>query len=421
LEFILLYAFKLEGMEFQKHTLPNGIRLIHKQVDSPVAHCGLIINTGSRDESDYEHGITHLIEHLFFKGTKKRKAYHILSRMEDVGGELNAYTTKEDTCIYTTFFNNYYVRAFELICDIVFSSSFPEKEIVKEKEVIIDEINSYKDSPLDLIFDDFEELIFEENTIARNILGTEESLRKLNTKLILDYYKNNYATSQMIVSSVGKYSFEKIKGYFERYFSDIAFRDVTNKRIPVKLNQNNPFEKKVVKDTHQVHCIMGGAAYNYNHPERLTLHLLNNLLGGPGLNSKLNMILREKKGYAYNVESNYTAYSDTGIVSIYFGANKSDMNKCIDLIKNELKIMCNKALGTSQLSKAKKQLTGQIAISAENNESQMLSIGKSLLVYDKVDDLETICRKIDSITSSQIREVANEIFSPNNISILTYL
>ncbi len=408
-------------MEFQTHSLENGIRLIHKQVDSPVAHCGLTINTGSRDESDIEHGVTHLIEHLIFKGTKKRKAYHILSRMEDVGGELNAYTTKEETCIYTTFFNNYYTRAFELIRDIAFNSIFPPKEVEKEKEVVIDEINSYKDSPFELIFDDFEEQVFLGHPIARNILGTKLSLYNLKLSSILQFYQTKYATDQMVISSVGKHSFKFIKKYFEQYFNDIPTR-INNEKRQLFLPENYKTSNKTLKkETHQAHCIIGASAYHHNDPKRLPLHLLNNYLGGPGLNSKLNMVLREKRGYAYNVESNYTTYSDTGIISIYFGTDHKDLNKSIGITQNELLKLCTKQLGTTQLSRAKKQLKGQIAISAENNENQMLSIGKSLLVYNRVDSLETICNKIDAITSVEIMEVANEILHPDNLSVLSYI
>ncbi|MBN2487336.1 MAG: insulinase family protein [Bacteroidales bacterium] len=407
-------------MEFHTHRLENGIQLIHKQIDSPVAHCGLIMNTGSRDEEEFEHGLTHLIEHLIFKGTKKRKAYHILSRMDDVGGELNAYTTKEETCIHTTFFDNYYARAFELIRDIAFNSVFPQKEIIKEKEVIIDEINSYKDSPFELIFDDFEELIFAGNPIARNILGTESSLYNMGIETIQSFYRNNYPTNQMIVSSIGRYSFKKVKKYFEMYFYDLPLREPLKQRELYNTNSYKAEYREVFKGTHQAHCIVGMPAYSYNDPRRLTLHLLNNYIGGPGLNSKLNMVLREKRGYAYNVESGYNAFSDTGAFSIYFGTDKKDLKKCLSITRRELQKLASQKLGTAQLSKAKKQLTGQIAISAENNESQMLSIGKSQLVYNKVDDLDTICRKIDAITASEIIEVAADLFDPDKISTLIY-
>lgn len=408
-------------MEYNIHQLDNGIRLIHKVVNSPVAHCGIIINTGSRDETEDQHGMAHLVEHLLFKGTKKRKAFHILSRMEDVGGELNAYTTKEETAVYTTFFNNYYARAFDLISDIIFNSTYPVKEIKKEKEIIIDEINSYKDSPVDMIFDDFEELVFAENPLSRNILGSEESLRKYTQKDIQDFIYGNYDTNQMVIASVGSLDFKKVRTYFERFFSEIA----TNKRKNGRIEFNHKCYRQnlveISKDTHQAHCLIGSPGYSYLNDKRLVLHLINNLLGGPGMNSRLNLALREKRGYAYNVESNYTTYTDTGIVAIYFGTDRRNLNKCINIILKELARLRNKPLGPVQLSKAKKQLIGQIALSSENNENQMLSIGKSLLVYNKVDSLEIIRKKIEAITARQIMEVANEIFQPDHLSQLRFV
>jgi predicted Zn-dependent peptidase len=407
-------------MECKTFELANGIRLIHKQIDSPVAHCGIMINTGSRDELKNEHGISHLIEHLFFKGTNKRKAYHILSRMDDVGGELNAYTTKEETCIHTSFFNNYYDRAFELLADIVFNSTFPQKEITKEKEVVIDEINSFKDSPFELIFDDFEELVFEGHSMSNNILGTEKSLQKIKRNDILNFFMKNYATTEIVVASVGKLSSDKIKRYFEKYFNNIPKKIRTNERPSFEINKTKPGYLEIEKDTHQAHCIIGAPAYSFNDERRLILHLLNNYIGGPGLNSRLNMTLREKRGYAYNVEANYTNYSDTGIVSIYFGTDVHDLNKCISLTQKELNILKNKPLGPIQLQRAKRQLTGQIAMSAEQHENQMLSIAKSLLVYNKVDELNIICKKIDNITPSEIMEVANDIFNNERLSTLIF-
>jgi len=400
--------------------LPNGIKLIHKQVDSPVAHCGLMVNTGSRDETTKEHGLTHLIEHLVFKGTKKRKTYHILSRMDDVGGELNAYTTKEETCIHTSFFNNHYNRAFELIRDITFNSVFPEKEIEKEKEVIIDEINSYKDSPFELIFDDFEDLVYRNHPMGNNILGSPDSLKEINRNDIVNFYLKHYPTDEMVIASVGRLNFNQVKKHFIKYFSDIPARSKTSKRIPYTPDLYSNSSKTIQKDTHQAHCIIGGPAYNFHSDKRLALNLLINYLGGPGLNTKLNMSLREKRGYAYNVEAGYALYSDTGIFNIYFGTDEGDLNKSINLTLKELNLVKDKKLGPTQLNRAKKQLTGQIAMSAEQNENLMLSMAKSLMIYNKVDSLDSICRKIDVIRAEQLLDVANEIFVEKNISTLIY-
>ncbi|MBN1597962.1 MAG: insulinase family protein [Bacteroidales bacterium] len=407
-------------MEYYIHKLKNGIKLIHKPSLSPVAHCGIIINTGARDESDSQLGMAHFIEHLIFKGTNKRKAHHILSRMEDVGGEINAYTTKEETCIQVSFFNNYYDRAFELISDMIFNSVFPDREIFKEKVVILDEINSYKDSPYEQLYDDFEEIIFKGNPVARNILGTEKSLNSYGRNDLLKFYQDNYPTNEMIVSSVGNVSLKIIVVYFEKYFSDISEKKRKIPRQQYDLSKYSPIKKKSVKNTYQAHCIIGNQAFGNLSEKRYALHLLNNLLGGPGMNSRLNMNLRERKGLAYNVESNYTTYSDTGIINIYFGTNKIDVDKCIKLTHGELKILRQKLLGTVQLARAKRQLIGQIAIGAESNESQMISNGRSLLLYNRIESLSEINNKIEAISAKQIRDVTNEIFNPDCLSYLIY-
>ncbi len=407
-------------MEFLTHKLDNGIRLIHQPVNSPVAHAGIIMNTGSRDEMENQHGLAHFIEHLIFKGTKKRKAHHILSWIEDVGGEINAYTTKEETCIHTIFFNNYYSRTFELLSDIVFNSTFPEKEILREKEVIIDEINSYKDSPYEEIYDNFEELIFNTSSIARKILGSEESLNTYTRSDLVEFYQRNYPTDEMVIASVGSVPFNKIKECFIKCFSEIPGKARNSPRQKYDASLYIPQRQKTEHDTYQAHCLIGNQAYSIHGEKRLTLYLLNNLLGGPGMNSRLNMTLREKKGLAYNVESNYSTYSDTGIFHIYFGTDKKNLEKCIDLTYRELKKLREETLGSIQLSRAKKQMIGQIAIGAENNENQMLSIGRSLLLFDRVDTLKEITDKIERISRNELLDVANEIFDKDKLSYLVY-
>lgn len=407
-------------MDYQTCRLSNGIRLIHKTVSSPVAHCGIIINAGSRDEEDEVSGMAHFVEHMLFKGTSKRKAYHILSRMEDVGGELNAYTTKEETCLHATFFSNYYPRAFELIADVIFNSSFPEKEIEKEKDVVIDEINSYKDSPFELIFDDFEEYTFKGHPLGNNILGSKKTITQFNRGAIQDFVHKNYATTETVISSVSSAPFKTIEKHFRKHFENIAANDQILIRKAYAPDSYQPFSKEFEKDTHQSHCLIGNTAYSLKDEKRLSLYLLNNLLGGPGLNSKLTMELREKRGLAYNVESNFTTFSDTGVFNIYFGTDNKHLNTCTNTVLRELKKLRENKLGTLQLSKAKKQVLGQIAISAENNESQMLSYGKSLLVFNKVDSLAVIKKKIESIQAEQVLEVANEIFAPDKLSYLIY-
>ena len=404
--------------DFLTYTLANGIRVIQQQTDSPVGHLGILINTGSRDERDDEHGLAHFIEHSVFKGTKKRKAFHVLSRIEDVGGELNAYTTKEETTLYSTFLADFYDRAAELLSDILFNSVYPEKEINREKEVISEEINSYKDSPSELIFDEFEELVFDGHPIARSILGTDKNIVNFNRESILKFIENNYHTDQMVISSVGKISFSDLLNIIQKYFGSVNTKHRINERV--RFNNYIPKQKQLTKDTFQTHCVLGNIAYDVVHPKRIAMVLLNNILGGQSMNSRLNLALRERKGLAYNIESNYTAYSDTGLFNVYFGTDKENFDMAYDLVLKEFKLICEKKLGAVQLSKAKKQLIGQIAISTESHEDLMLVIGKSYLLYDAVDPLRVVFKKIDAITADDLFEVANEILDKNNLSRLIY-
>ena len=399
--------------------LANGIRLIHQQVESPAAHFGIILNTGSRDELGEEQGIAHFIEHVIFKGTTKRKAYHILSRIEDVGGELNAYTTKEETAVYATFLNEHYGRSMELISDIIRNSTFPDREIDREKEVIIEEINSYKDSPSELIFDDFDELLFDGHPIARNILGTPKLVKSFKRKHILNFIRNNYHTNEMVLSSVGNISFERFKTMAEKYFGEIPSHPREHRRLP--FDHYIPRDKQVKMDTYQSHCVMGNLAYDAQNEKRMGMVLLNSILGGQSMNSRLNLSLRERNGMAYNVESNYTAFSDTGQFNVYFGTDKENLDKAIRLVKKEFRLIREKRMGSLQLSKAKKQLIGQIAISSENRDDLMLTLGKSFLLYNKIDSLPDIYREIEGISDSLLLEIANEVLEEKALSTLIYL
>ncbi|MGD0582589.1 MAG: pitrilysin family protein [Bacteroidales bacterium] len=400
------------------YTLDNGIRLVHHRIQGAVGHCGLLINAGSANETADEHGIAHFIEHMLFKGTTHRKAYHILCRLEDVGGELNGYTTKEETAVHASFLNIDYEKAIELISDITFHSEFPAREMVKEKEVIIEEINSYKDNPGELIFDDFEEIIFKEQPIGRNILGTPSTVKKFSRKKIRSFMRNNYFTDKIVFCSVGNIDEKKIKRLFTKYFSGIQARRSVETSARKWNYEPVSVERKM--ETWQCHCIIGNVAYNHNDEKRFSMTLLNNLLGGPGLNSRLNLSLREKKGFAYNIESNYNPYYDTGVFSIYFGTDSQNLEKSIDATIKELEGLKNRKLGTIQLAKAKNQMKGYLARGFENHESLMLSLGKSMLVFNKTDSLEELCRQVDEITSSELLETANEIFERDRLSTLIY-
>lgn len=398
--------------------LDNGIRIIHKNSISNVAHCGFIINTGSRDETIDLSGITHFIEHAIFKGTTKRKTHHILNRLDNVGGEINAYTTKENTSIYASFMNTHFERATDLLTDILFHSIYPEKELEKEKAVIIDEIYSYQDTPFEQIYDDFEEIVFKNHPLSMNILGTTNSVQKISRKNILAFIRDNYATNDIVFSIVGNFTKAKVKRIAQKYLGDIPNKSINTNRK--KFSTYIPEKRILKKDTHQTHCMIGNIAYGAHHKNKNGFILLNNILGGPAMNSRLNMGIREKYGFTYNIESNYTIYSDTGLFNIYLGTDNKYIDKSIELVNKELKKLTTKKLTTAQLYKAKQQFIGQLALSEENNCNVMLGLGKSLLTYNKVDSLQTIHNKINAITSDELLDIANEIFNTNKVSSLIY-
>jgi len=406
-------------MTYNYARLSNGIRIIHRETTGNVAHCGVAINAGSRDELPEENGLAHFIEHIIFKGTKTRKAFHILSRLENVGGDLNAYTAKEETFIYASFLSDYYERTLELFADILFNSTFPEKEIKKEKDVVLDEINSYKDSPSELIFDEFEELLFKGHPIGGSILGTPETVKNFNREAIQRFMKRNYLTGRMVISSVGNIKTADLVRLAGKYFGSAEVittkvnRDVFDKYVPEM--------KTDLKSNFQVHCVLGNLAYDLASEKRTALALLNNILGGPGMNTRLNLNIRERYGYCYNIESHYQPFSDTGYFNIYIGTDNGYLDKSIQLIFKELKMLRDNALGTLQLHRAKQQIIGQLAISLESRVSEMISTGKSHLFFDEVDTFETIRNKIEKLTAADLLDVANEIFIPDRFSRLTYL
>ena len=405
-------------MKIQTHQLKNGIRIIHHPIQSEVAHCGIMINTGSRDEAATEQGMAHFIEHALFKGTKNRKAFHILSRLEDVGGELNAYTTKEETWYYASFMKEYYERSIELLSDIVFQSTFPEKELEKEKDVIMDEINSYLDSPSEAIFDDFEELVYKGHPIGRNILGTKETLENFSSKKTKEYLGKHYHTNEIILSSVGNIDFDNLVKIAEKHLAKVTTNTNHGKRLGI--NDYQARDLRVKKDIMQAHCMIGNRAYSAYDPKARTLILLSNLLGGPGMNSRLNLGIREKYGFTYAIESNYTTYCDTGLWSIYFGTEPQSVKKTLKLIYKELKKLRDVKLGPLQLQKAKQQLIGQLAIAQENNCNLMQNIAKSFQAFGSVESVEEAKNKILAITAEELQQVAQEIFDEEALSTITF-
>ena len=405
-------------MQSNEHILPNGLRIIHKPTLSKVAYCGFAIDAGTRDEEENEQGMAHFVEHLIFKGTEKRKAWHILNRMENVGGDLNAYTNKEETVVYSAFLTEHLERAMELLGDIVFHSTFPQHEIEKETEVIIDEIQSYEDTPSELIFDDFEDLIFRNHPLGRNILGKPDLLRGFRSEDVLLFTRRYYQPGNMVFFVQGQYDSKKVVRLATKYFSDVPAVDVVSRRVPPPLYV--PEQLTIAKDTHQAHVMIGSRGYHAFDDKRTALYLLNNILGGPGMNSRLNVALRERRGLVYTVESNLTSYTDTGAFCIYFGTDLEDMDTCLRLTYKELKRMRDNKMSPSQLAAAKKQLIGQIGVASDNFENNALGMAKAYLHYHKYESSESVFQRIEALTAEQLLEVANEMFAEPYLSTLVY-
>lgn len=412
------YKLQYQAMDYQIHTLPNGLRVIHTPSTSRVAYCGFAINAGTRDEADHEQGMAHFVEHLLFKGTTHRRAWHILNRMEHVGGDLNAYTNKEETVVYAAFLTEHLVRAVELLCDIVFHSTFPPHEMNKEVGVILDEIQSYEDNPSELIFDDFENLLFKGHALGRNILGVPEQLKGFTNRDVLSFVQRYYHPGNMVFFVRGNVNFKQVIRLLEKHLADVPALEVTNRRTP--LSPGLPERLVMNKETRQAHVMVGCRGYGAYDEKRTGLYLLNNLLGGPGMNSKLNLALRERRGLVYNVESNLTSYTDTGVFCIYFGTDLNDVHHCLSIVYKELKKLREQALTGTQLLAAKKQLIGQIGVASDNFENDALGTGKTFLHYNKYVSQEDVFRRIEALTASQLLDIANEMFAEDGLSELVY-
>lgn len=404
------------SLQYYTHTLTNGLRIIHCHTNSEVAYCGLAINAGSRDEEPGYFGLAHFVEHTIFKGTKNRRSWHILNRMERVGGELNAYTSKEETILYSIYPAQYYNRAIELIADLVSNSVFPLSEITKEKEVIVDEINSYRDNPAEAIYDDFEDLIFSNGQLGHNILGNKENLGNIDSDTCRDYLKRLYVPSNMVFFSMGKLPPGKLFKTVDKYFGILHHELRRPERI--KPEKRSSFHIKTGIDTYQSHTIVGCQTLGMFDKQKYPLLLLNNMLGGPGMNSLLNISMRERNGYVYTVESSVSLYTDCGLFAIYFGSDPHHVKPCLKIIDRHLNNLAEKPISENILNAAKKQYIGQLLISTENKEGLAISSGKSMLYFNKISSTEEITAQIMSVTPSVIQDIAATIGS-KNYSILT--
>ncbi len=403
---------------YEYHTLPNGIRIVLSRITSRVAWSGVFINVGSRDESGADEGMAHFIEHSLFKGTEHRRAHHILSRIDGVGGELNAFTTKEETCIYATSLDEHLDRCLELFADVLFHSTFPESEIAKERDVVLEEINSYSDTPSELIFDDFEELAFEGHPLAHNILGSKRNVRHFSADRLRRHMERLYTPSRMVISVVADVDMQRLVRMCERHFGCYADRPSAVDRSTHPTFRR--FDHRVARHTHQTHLLLGCEAPDVYNSDKTAFTLINNILGGPAMNSRFNVAVRERYGFCYNIESQYIPFSDTGLFYVYAGVDHGAADRTLDIVRNELHRMAANALTPYALRQAQRQFIGQMAINAAAGSNEMQSIGKAFLAFDKVDSLEEMSTDIMSLTTADLQRVAEHYFAAESCSTLIY-
>ena len=404
--------------KYNTYTLENGLRIIHLPMASQVVYCGYEIAAGARDEQPGEEGLAHFCEHMTFKGTEHRNALQVINALESVGGELNAFTNKEDTVFYAAVTKDHFAKAVNLLTDIVFHSQYPQHEIDKEVEVICDEIESYNDSPAELIYDEFENLLFEGHPLGHNILGKAEQLRTFTTADTLNFTRRHYRPDNAVFFVYGDVDFKRLCRLLEKSTDDLLANPLSVQPQEYSAVTSKPSTVNKRLGTHQAHVMLGTRAYRYDDPKRLTLYLLNNILGGPGMNARLNLSLRERHGLVYTVESTMACYSDTGMWCVYFGCDHHDVNRCLRLVRRELDRLMQRPLSDAQLSAAKHQLKGQLAIACDNREQFALDFGRSFLHHGHERDLEMLFRNIDTVSASDIQQMACELFSADHLSTL---
>ncbi|WP_333865120.1 M16 family metallopeptidase [Sphingobacterium sp.] len=406
-------------MEYEIIRLLNGIRVVFQYQNLPVTHVCMVINAGSRDESAGKYGVAHFIEHLLFKRTERRSTQQIINHLESVGGDLNAYTTKEYTCVHASILRPYLDRALDLFEDIFFHSTFPEIEMDKEKSVIVDEMASYLDSPEESIVDDFEDLIFQGSGLGHNILGLEDQLLALQKNDITDFMRANYDTNEMVIGITGNYTLKEVERLLHKVFGTVPSNTIERLR-----NDVSPIVEQhiaIAKPINQVHYMLGSLAYGYRDERKTGLLLLNNMLGGMGMGSILNLSIREKYGIAYTIESNYTIFSDTGLFSIYLGTDEEKVEKAKKLVFKELARMCEQPLSEPKIKKAKQKFIGQIALTEENRMSMIISAAKNVMDYDRVILLDEVVEKIQVLTGTALLEIAQEVFDPKKMLSLSFV
>jgi len=407
-------------MKYNTYTFPNGLRLIHLPSTSPIVYCGYQIAAGTRDELTNEEGLAHFCEHCTFKGTTRRTAIDIINELESVGGELNAYTNKEGTVYYAAILKEYTERAVDLLTDIVFHSTYPQQELNKEKEVVCDEIESFNDSPAELIYDEFENLLFEGHPLGHNILGEAQQVRNYTTADVSRFTQRYYQPSNMVFFAYGDIHFQTLVETIGQLLKDNNIKTFSREMFSP---HTTPYQPRTIvkhKETHQAHVMVGNRAYAIHDRRRIALYLLNNILGGPGMNARLNLSLREQHGLVYTVESIMVSYADTGMWNIYFGCDPEDIEKCLRLVRNELDLFMKVPLSDEELATAKQQIKGQIALACDNRENFALDFGKSFLHYGWEKNITALYQHIDQITAEDIQEVATDIFPQEKLTVLIY-
>lgn len=404
-------------MKYNIATLANGLRVIHLPNNSKIAYCGYQIKAGTRNEKPGDEGLAHFCEHVTFKGTQTHTSTAIINKLESVGGDLNAFTNKEDTVFYSAIPVEHFAKAVDVLSDIVFYSIFPQAEIDKEVEVICDEIESYNDSPAELIYDEFENLVFKGHPLGHNILGSADRVRGFSTADAMRFTQQYYRPDNAIFFVYGNIDFKRLVKTLEKLTPKQQQERVVDEALVVA-NGKLPELTILNHDTHQAHVMIGNRAYSATHPLRIPLYLLNNMLGGPGMNARLNVILRERRGLVYSVESSMVCYGDTGLWSVYFGCDPHDVNRCVRLVKGEFKRLMEKPLPEKTLAAAKRQIKGQLAVACDNNENFAIDFGKSFLHFGDEKDIEKLYQKIDAVTAEQIQQVAKEIFDKDSLATL---
>ncbi|MDX2197325.1 MAG: pitrilysin family protein [Cytophagales bacterium] len=406
--------------DYEVHTFANGIRWVHKEIKhTAMVHCGIMLDIGSRDEKSHEQGLVHFWEHMAFKGTTTKKSHYILHRIDALGGELNAYTTKEKICFHATLLAKYFPRAIQLLVDIVFNSTFPPKEIEKERQVILEEMGMYEDNPEESIMDDFDSLVYANCAMGYNILGTRDSVKSFEQAHFTEFIRQNIDTSRIVLSTVGNIKSSKAHPVAEKYLASVARISNTQHR---HIYTNENIKNKIIeKPIQQAHCMIGANAYNIQSNNKVAFYLLTNILGGHAMNTKLNLMLREKHGLVYHVDAHYTPYTDTGLFNIYFGTEKKHVSKCITLIMYELENFKNILLPHKKLKMYKEQLKGQLAVAEENYNGMMLAMAKNTLDLGYMESMKNIFKKIDDIAPEQIMQISREIFSHDKLYRLDYL